>query len=71
MRPSGPTRVCEQRGHSLGHYLSACALMYASIGDEQLKARAAAIVAALAQCQEASTKAGFNKGRGTSSPTPR
>lgn len=53
---------CELRGHSLGHYLSACALMYASTGDEKLKARTDAIVAALAQCQEASPKAGFNPG---------
>jgi hypothetical protein len=28
---------CELRGHFVGHYLSACALMYASTGDEQLK----------------------------------
>ena len=29
---------CELRGHFVGHYLSACALMYASTGDERLKA---------------------------------
>ncbi len=28
---------CEVRGHSLGHYLSACALMYSSTSDEKLK----------------------------------
>jgi hypothetical protein len=27
----------EVRGHFVGHYLSACALMYASTGDERLK----------------------------------
>ena len=38
---------CEVRGHTMGHYLSACALMYASAGDEKLKAKADAIVTAL------------------------
>ncbi len=31
---------CEVRGHFVGHYLSACALMYASTGDERLKQKA-------------------------------
>jgi DUF1680 family protein len=45
---------CEVRGHYAGgHYLSAAALMYASTGDEQLKANGDAVVAGLAQCQEA------------------
>ena len=39
----------ELRGHSLGHYLSACALMYSSTGDEKLKSRAEGIVAELAE----------------------
>jgi len=43
----------EVRGHFLGHYLSACAMMYASTGDERLKAKADAIVAELAKCQQA------------------
>ena len=30
----------ELRGHLTGHYLSACALMYASTGDERFRARA-------------------------------
>ena len=42
---------CELRGHFVGHYLSACALMYASTGDERLKQKAAAVVAGLAECQ--------------------
>lgn len=43
---------CELRGHfSGGHYLSACALMYASTGDEALKQKANALVAELAKCQ--------------------
>ena len=44
---------CEVRGHTLGHFLSACALMYASAGDEGLKEKADGIVAELAKCQEA------------------
>ena len=43
---------CELRGHSVGHYLSACAMMYASTGDARLKERASLIVAELAKCQE-------------------
>ncbi len=44
---------CEVRGHFCGgHYLSACALMYASTGDEDLKKKADALVADLAQCQK-------------------
>ena len=42
---------CEVRGHFVGHYLSACALMYASTGDERLKQQGAAVVAGLAACQ--------------------
>ena len=43
---------CELRGHfSGGHYLSACALAYASEGDEALKTRGDELVAALAACQ--------------------
>lgn len=43
---------CELRGHfSGGHYLSACALAYASDGDEALKTRGDELVAALAACQ--------------------
>src|SRR5438094_448386 len=39
---------CELRGHYVGgHYLSACALMYAASGDEDLKANAATVVAGL------------------------
>jgi uncharacterized protein len=42
---------CELRGHFVGHYLSACALMYASLGDPRLKAKGDAVVAGLAECQ--------------------
>jgi DUF1680 family protein len=50
---------CELRGHTMGHYLSACALMYASTGDEKLKAKADAIVAELAKCQKALGQSGY------------
>src|SRR5437764_2702923 len=50
---------CELRGHYAGgHYLSACALMYASTGDEILKANANVIVTELAKCQTA-LKSGY------------
>jgi uncharacterized protein len=43
----------ELRGHFIGHYLSACGLMYSSTGDELLKSKAKAIVAELGRCQKA------------------
>jgi uncharacterized protein len=50
---------CELRGHYAGgHYLSACALMYASTGDEDLKKNAALMVSELAKCQ-AAMKSGY------------
>lgn len=42
---------CELRGHFVGHYMSACALMYASTGDERFKEKGNAVVAGLVQCQ--------------------
>ncbi len=50
---------CELRGHSLGHYLSACALMYASTGDEVLRTRGADIVKTLARCQASLDRDGY------------
>ncbi len=41
----------EVRGHFTGHYLTACALMYASTGDEALKAKGDAVVKGMAECQ--------------------
>ena len=46
----------------MGHYLSACALMYAGAGDTALKAKADAIVAELAKCQDALPSQGYNEG---------
>jgi uncharacterized protein len=50
---------CELRGHYAGgHYFSACALMYASAGDEDLKNSANKVVAELGKCQTA-LKSGY------------
>jgi DUF1680 family protein len=54
--------TCELRGHFVGHFLSACALMYASTGDDALKQKADYMVAELAKCQEALPSQGYNKG---------
>jgi DUF1680 family protein len=43
----------ELRGHTVGHYLSALALMYTATGDARFKTRANAMVGELAQIQEA------------------
>ena len=44
---------CELRGHFVGgHYLSACALSFASSGDEELKHNGDIMVRELAKCQE-------------------
>ncbi|MGF7030802.1 DUF1680 family protein [Paenibacillus mucilaginosus] len=40
-------------GHTLGHYLSGCALMYASTGREELLSRVNYVVEELEQCQRA------------------
>ena len=40
-------------GHTLGHYLSACSMMFAATGDEQFKRRSDYVVAELRECQDA------------------
>lgn len=40
-------------GHSLGHYLSACALMWAATGELEFRRRADYVVRELAACQQA------------------
>jgi hypothetical protein len=45
-------------GHTLGHYLSACALMYASSKDERYRERVSYLVQELARCQ-AARKTGY------------
>lgn len=39
-------------GHEAGHYLSACALMYASTGDQEIKKRVDYMVSEIARVQE-------------------
>ncbi len=40
------------RGHYVGHYLSACALLYGSTGDTEILAKANDLVTILAACQQ-------------------
>ncbi|KAL1539612.1 hypothetical protein AAHA92_24071 [Salvia divinorum] len=42
----------ELRGHFVGHYLSACAQMWASTHNESLKQKMNAVVSALSACQQ-------------------
>jgi DUF1680 family protein len=42
-------------GHTLGHYLSACSLMYQSTGDPRFRERVNYIVSELAICQQANS----------------
>jgi uncharacterized protein len=61
-------------GHTLGHYLSACALMHAQTGDTDCRARVDYMVAELAACQRAGRDgyvAGFTrKNAGTGALEP-
>ncbi|NMN04112.1 hypothetical protein FHT19_001268 [Novosphingobium sp. SG919] len=50
-RPDWADIHCQ--GHTLGHYLSGCALMFAATGDPRLRQRLDHIVAELAACQKA------------------
>ena len=45
-------------GHTLGHYLSACSMMYASTGDKRFKNNVDYIVTELEKCQQA-RKSGY------------
>ncbi|MCW5910416.1 MAG: glycoside hydrolase family 127 protein [Cyclobacteriaceae bacterium] len=45
-------------GHTLGHYLSACAMMYASTGNVQFREKADYVIDELALCQ-AARKSGY------------
>ncbi|HME11167.1 MAG TPA: beta-L-arabinofuranosidase domain-containing protein [Bryobacteraceae bacterium] len=55
----GPGREAELRGHFTGHYLSACALNYASTGDAGIKSKGDSIVAELAKCQQRLGASGY------------
>jgi DUF1680 family protein len=45
--------INELRGHFTGHYLSACALMFAQTGDETVKQRGTQLIVELGKCQQA------------------
>jgi len=49
----------ELRGHFVGHYLSACALLYASTSDITIKSKADSLVAEIAECQKALKANGY------------
>jgi DUF1680 family protein len=51
-QPENGLRSSELRGHFCGHFLSANALLYASSGDTEAKAKADSIVAELVRCQQ-------------------
>lgn len=44
--------TCQIRGHFLGHWISAAAIHYDETKDEEIKAKAAAVIAELAICQQ-------------------
>ena len=44
--------TCQIRGHFLGHWISAAAIHYDETKDEELKAKAAAVIEELAICQQ-------------------
>jgi len=52
----------ELRGHSVGHYLTACAMMFAGTGDARFKDKASGMVAELAKVQQSLPSKGFNQG---------
>src|SRR5262245_12810156 len=52
----------ELRGHSVGHFLSACALMYSSTGDQRFKQRAEQVTTELAKIQQTMPSRGFHSG---------
>jgi DUF1680 family protein len=52
----------ELRGHSLGHYLTACAILHEATGDERLETRALSIVAELRKVQQALASRGMHPG---------
>jgi DUF1680 family protein len=49
----------ELRGHFVGHYLSACALLYAATRDSEIKVKADGLVAGISECQKALNANGY------------
>ena len=52
----------ELRGHTVGHFLTACSFMYASTGDVRFRERADSVVSALIEVQNALPSKGFHPG---------
>jgi uncharacterized protein len=50
---------CELRGHFVGHYLTACAIVVQTTGDTLIRQRAGAVVRGLALCQQALGTSGY------------
>jgi uncharacterized protein len=51
--------TCEVRGHFVGHYLSASALLFAATRDNAIKTKVDELVAGLAACQTALNQDGY------------
>lgn len=51
--------TAELRGHFVGHYLSAAAMLYAATGDPVIKAKADELVAGIGECQKKLNEGGF------------
>jgi DUF1680 family protein len=49
----------ELRGHFVGHYLSAAAMLYAATRDAVIKTKADGLVVGIAECQEKLNESGF------------
>jgi len=49
----------ELRGHFVGHYLSACAMLFAATKDPEIKTKADGLVAGIAECQKALNANGY------------
>jgi DUF1680 family protein len=55
----GESPGCGLRGHFVGHYLSACALLFAATGEAAFRRRAGDVVAELERCQQALAAGGY------------
>ncbi len=49
----------ELRGHFVGHYLSACSMLYAATGDSEIKVKADGLITGISECQKALNSNGY------------
>jgi hypothetical protein len=49
----------ELRGHFVGHYLSACAMLYAATRDSEIKIKADGLITGISECQKALNANGY------------